>query len=290
MERFFAKRPNLIMLEVTQKCNLNCDYCFKSKFPSDSGEMEWDVFELISRKLDSFEYVTFCGMGEQLLHKHFYEMAAYLENKKLYIITNGTVLIDYERFMEKKNVRNIIFSVDGPNEAIARKSCVKYNFDNLLRNFETGTKYPDMARSINFVISSNNLENALDMFDFCGEHGVNVLSFILPFHNSYWIRKNRQSISKMLEEARKLSIEKNILFNDPFSAYCISQENMAIPYISINGSVRTCCETTNRIPLTGNILEATYDEIWESENYRKFRSGFYCSDCKMVYNNKKVLG
>lgn len=280
MDNICNKYPRLVMIEITTRCNLLCDYCFKSKSNFRSRDMSWEVFSIVKDRISTFEYISFCGMGEQLLHRNFYEMVSSLECHKLLIITNGTVLIDYERLLEKDNIHTITFSVDGPNKEIAQRSCVKYDFDNLMINLEKGMKYKSVVKGINYVLGPGNLEYSLDMFKFCKDNGISSINFLLPSHNPKWIQKNIRAISSVLSEADKLAKENNLIYSGPYKKHCIF-EGAVIPVITSSGFVRPCCNHENSIRMAGNILENSFDKLWENDYYRTFRSGYYCGICNM---------
>ena len=286
MNAFYENYPKLVMVEITNKCNLLCDYCFKSKSSFAVKEMSWETFLLVKKSLEFAELVSFCGMGEQLLHPRLYDMVSSLEDKKVLIITNGTIPIDYERLMSKENIHTITFSVDGPTEEIAKRSCVKYSFRNLLVNLENGRHYTNVPKGINYVMGPENLEHTLDIFEFAKEHGVSSVNLLLPSHNPQWVARNIKVIAETLEQARILSEEMDIGFSDPYKTYCVF-DNSVIPYISTAGYIRPCCDHSNRISLTGSLMKKSFMELWNEPVYEKFRSGYYCRDCSM-YKNKAL--
>ena len=147
-----ANFPKLVMIEITNKCNLRCDYCYKSKANFRVNEMPWDVFLAVKEQVRFAESVSFCGLGEQVLHPRYYEMVQAMEDQKVLVISNGTIPIDYDRLMAKQNVTSITFSVDGPTEEIARLSCSQYRFKNLERNLELAARYSDITLAINYVL------------------------------------------------------------------------------------------------------------------------------------------
>lgn len=271
------------MVEITSKCNLDCGYCYKSRSQYPVDEMSWDVFLSLKERLKFVDIISFCGMGEQLLHPKFYDMVAALKEHQILVITNGTIPIDYEKLLKQDNIHSIAFSVDGSTEEIAHKSCYKYDYDTLIENLENGSKYGNIPKGINCVIGPDNLGDLVNMIDLTTKYKLESINFLLPTHNPRWVKKNTYKIKDALDEARKYAKEKGILYSDTyFSSNQCTFEKSVIPFISLSGNVRPCCGHSSNIPQVGNLLEKTYDEIWGGDVYSKFREGYYCLKCEAL--------
>lgn len=110
-------KPVICVLVVTNKCNLNCKYCFGGyayrKTPDYStGELK----DLIGR-LHSMgtRYLNIHG-GETLLRDDIGEIVRYIKDKGIYccLITNGILL--QEKINEIRQVDNLTISLDGSQE------------------------------------------------------------------------------------------------------------------------------------------------------------------------------
>jgi MoaA/NifB/PqqE/SkfB family radical SAM enzyme len=268
------------MIEITNKCNLRCDYCYKSMVNFKVNEMPWDVFLAVKEQVRFAESISFCGLGEQVLHPRYYDMVQALEDQQVLVITNGTVPIDFPRLMAKQNVTSITFSVDGPTEEIARLSCSQYRFRNLERNLEEAARYSGVTLAINYVLGESNLKSTVAMVEFAARYHAHSLNLLVPSYDSKWVRENDDEIQQTIEAATELGQRLGVVVLTPYRRYCM-YEGAAIPFITISGEVRPCCDHFNRIPLVGNVLRQPFSSIWETPVYRKFQSGHYCETCSM---------
>ena len=96
--------PRKAFLEITNVCNLNCDFCHGTKRKKEF--MTPDDFRTAALRLRSFaEYLYFHLMGEPLLHpelKTFFEIANEM-GYKVIITTNGTLLKEKQDMLLSKN-------------------------------------------------------------------------------------------------------------------------------------------------------------------------------------------
>lgn len=58
--------------------------------------------------------------------------------------------------------------------------------------------------------------------------------------------------------------------------YCQYVHNRT--YVSLEGSVYPCCVGLPSVPVMGNVTHGTLREIWNGDQYIKFRRSFYSSD------------
>lgn len=279
MEYHNLALPKMVMIEVTNNCNLKCSYCIKSKINYQGKNLGWEDFLNTTEKIKEIERVCLCGLGEQVLHPKFYDMLHYLEDHKVSIITNGTIPIKYDLLMYKNNIEFLTFSVDGHNEEICKKSCSEYIFKNLLQNLSEAKKYKDLHIGINFVLSDSNVSYLKEMIDFCIENGVSTLNFIYPSYDTKWVNSNRNKVDQIIDDLIIYADEK-LCVNSPYYQYC-QYDGAPISYIGLNGMVRPCCNHYNDVPIMGSIKEKNFIQLWESEKMDEFKNGNSCRKCKM---------
>ena len=111
------KRFKKIYIEITNKCNLNCTFCNRTKKPF--RELSIDEFKTIIDKIKDYtDYVYFHVQGEPLLHKNLKEFLDICEENdiKVNITTNGTLINKYvEIFNNSKSLRQINISLHSEN-------------------------------------------------------------------------------------------------------------------------------------------------------------------------------
>ena len=87
------KRFKKVYIEITNVCNLSCNFCPKTK--RESGFLSVDKFKKVINEVKEYtDHVYFHLMGEPLLNK---DLAEFLDicaenNLKVNITTNGTLL------------------------------------------------------------------------------------------------------------------------------------------------------------------------------------------------------
>lgn len=278
----FDQLPKEIMLELSDRCNLDCQYCFRSYSSPKGNVIDWIDFCTLVDKLTFVDRIAFCGMGEQLLHPRFYDCVAYAgeKKKKVALITNGTIKLDYARLQESSNVEVITFSVDGTNADIIQRSCSKYQFSKLIENLENGSAFKRMKKAINCVMSDKNIENVAEMAKFCKRYRIGELNMLLPSYSIPWITSNLVRITEVLAILKKECEIHHIRYSGPYEMYCL-YEGQAIPFITAKGLLRPCCDHFNRVRRLGNVLEQEFEELWNSRVYKKFQEGTYCIKCNM---------
>ncbi|MBI3723479.1 radical SAM protein [bacterium] len=77
-----ADTPREVQLEVTNRCNLDCDMCPRLillKVPE--VDMSWETFTQVLDRLDSPESITLTGWGEPLMHPRIFDFVAEIHRR-----------------------------------------------------------------------------------------------------------------------------------------------------------------------------------------------------------------
>jgi uncharacterized protein len=168
---YLDRKIKMITLQVTQQCNLRCDYCvYSGGYENRTHSKKSMDFEMAKRCIDfyiehsvesEFIIVGFYG-GEpliefELIQKCISYIESISEGKKLMftITTNGTLLNEKNiRFLAEHDVVMRI-SLDGPREIHDRSRRFAFNdcgtFDKVMENIEILRKnYPDYYKKLSF--------------------------------------------------------------------------------------------------------------------------------------------
>ena len=157
------------IIHLTEKCNLNCEYCYENKRNKDI-KFE-DIKNLIDYEISTkpkHSVIVFYG-GEPILKKDMIKNTIdYINSKKskskFYygITTNGTLLDDdFIKYMKENQFINIAYSIDGIKEShdLNRKTIDgNLTFDIVEKNAKKLFKYFDDVVAMS-VITKNNLPN-----------------------------------------------------------------------------------------------------------------------------------
>lgn len=108
-------KSQVLLLNVTGKCNLDCPYCFGPKKTEKKLASQKSLEELIAKKAEEgFKTIIFTG-GEPLLRKDIAELIAFTKDLGLYTIlhTNGILLSKKILEKIKTNIDQINLPLDG---------------------------------------------------------------------------------------------------------------------------------------------------------------------------------
>lgn len=205
------------IIHLTDKCNLNCTYCYENKRNKDiSFEDIKNLIDYeISRK-QRYSIIIFCG-GEPLLQKNMIKNTIdYINSKKCKtdfyygITTNGTLLDDdFIKYMKKNKFINIAYSIDGIKEThdLNRKTIdnngtfniVEKNARKLLKSFDNV-----VAMS---VITRNNLSNLGKNVEYLIDIGFKCINLLFDYSQE-WQDEDLNEIKKQYNKIAEIYANK----------------------------------------------------------------------------------
>ncbi len=310
LKKFFKKTssyPSRIVIELTNRCNLNCPYCLvgmqneqESVAHADLGrpwgQMDINLAEKIMRDARDFgmKEVMLTFQGEPLLHDRFVDII-HLAKKyglKAVVFTNGLLLdAQFSRNIIRAGLDSIRFSVDGLTEETYQKNRVGGTFQKVFQNMKDMAQIAREEKSdINitwqFIALRNNEHEIPQARKKAKEIGV-----------SFLVKTFAESIPELTP--RNSSYRRNLQLKpctDIYRMFCVYW----------NGDVVPCCYDVSGKEILGNVNDKTLREIWESPRYMDFRrrvdqavrnpgeEPFLCRSClkwglpqKRKYGNKK---
>lgn len=163
MERKYTS----IRLEITSKCNLNCQYCHNALFNNSQDDMTTDEIIQLVKSLDKkhkIKKVLLTG-GEPLLNKDICEIISEFTNMgiKLDMVTNGTLLTkDYLKRLEKAGLKRIRLSIDSVDDTINTRD--KASTKKLWETAELITSNSNIELAIHTVCSPANVDYLYDVY------------------------------------------------------------------------------------------------------------------------------
>lgn len=268
------KKFKKVYVEITNVCNLSCNFCPKTS--RKSNFMDTESFEHIVKNIRPYtDYVYFHLMGEPFLNKeieHFLEISK--ENQlKVNITTNGTLIREVKDILINaqalRQVNISLHSFEANEEQIdfneyinniidfVKEATEKTNIICSLRLWNLDTKYS----------ASNNMN--VDIFELLQqEFELNCdLKECLKEKNSFKL-KNNVYIS-MGEKFKWPSLNEEELGE---RAFCYGLRDQI--GILVDGTVVPCClDSEGSIPL-GNIFYSSLDEILNSKRAKEIYDGF----------------
>lgn len=233
-----------IYIEITNICNLNCDFCVPHTRKHEYMDIA-NFIHILDEIKDYSDYIYLHVKGEPLLHPNFDELVkiAYNRGFKINLTTNATLLKEHLNIT--KYLRQINVSFHATNNTEILKICK--NIHDCIINF----------RIWNFDENSE----AIDQI----KHEFNINTFPDNFSN-YTLGKNI-----FLSVAQKFEWP-DISKTETSNGYCHGLKDQIA--ILVNGTVVPCCLDNNGDINLGNIFDEHLDEILSKEKTQSIIKNF----------------
>ncbi len=297
-----------------QMCAINYD----TRHRNGSGRpatFEPALFERLRPLFPTLLRAHLYGLGEPVLNPHLadYIRALSAAGIETWFTTNATLIDEAKaRELAEAGASRISVSIDGATaetyETIRRGA----RFASMLRGLHALTA---MRRTlgrpqvtVNFVAMDCNLHELPALVDLCAEAGVEAIN-VEPLFD--WgdqsaelaVHYQREALGSMAEAAgtdllataRERAGEAGIHFSSRFLSDSgtldyrervrrrragdgwLCSEPWSTVFITAAGEVRTCCLNDT---VFGNLFEQSFEEIWNGEPYRRFRTEHTLPDGK----------
>ncbi|RLF66317.1 MAG: tungsten cofactor oxidoreductase radical SAM maturase [Thermoplasmata archaeon] len=311
----------VVFIELTTRCNLNCEMCFKRYWKDSEGDMDERTFFKILDDLSEFpnvDVVVFGGIGEPFMHPRIMEFIQEVKSRgyRLAITTNGTFISeDLALKIIDAGVDTLYFSVD---TIPGRETILGHvEFERTIEAIRTLQELKQRLKSkrpligIEFVITTDNYKIIPEAMDYFRELGVDslILSNIIPMSEDHadkivYDEEHSHDVEKVLSDPRVLKnthYYRVLLpnFRPHVERHCRFVESGAT-VIRHDGEVCPCYRLSHNyveyimgrrkeviMYSFGNVMERSLREIWTSKEYSLFRykvlTGLYpsCIDCKL---------
>ena len=273
----------MVVVEITNVCNLqcvHCPFCFISKEPGyRPRHMEWALYKKIVDEVSLYPGTIFrllCD-GEPLCHPRFIEMIRYAKMNGLgpvNFITNG-LLMDESRATAvlEAGVEAVEFSLDALNKETYEVIRKGSSFEAVMRHVTGFIRLRDrlQARTKIFVsiIDQPEAEAELDAFI------------------AYWTPRVDRVITRAYTSIRGL-VDTTKIKAGTHSQRWPCPDLWKRFFINVDGFAEFCVEDWYDQSIIGNIDKATIKSVWGSPDYekirtlhrqRKFQDVPYCSGC-----------
>lgn len=250
-----------IYVEITNACNLSCDFCIKNQ--RELKFMSEKEFKIILEKLKNHtKYLYFHVLGEPLMHpkiNEFINLASL--SYKVNITTNGYLI---EKIKNNKNIRQLNISLHSYNS--------KYNIN-----------LDDYLNHIFEVVDT--LENTFISYRLWG-NSSNVDKILNKLNEKYNTSLSKNSLKKNNKLKDNIYLNKEEEFIWPSMNNNYYNENGKcyglIDHIGVlvDGTIIPCCLDTLGIINLGNIFKDDLSSLKDNKLCNEMIRGFK--------NNKKV--
>jgi MoaA/NifB/PqqE/SkfB family radical SAM enzyme len=312
--------PRFVQIEPVGQCNLRCQMCPIAYRPdglpgSPPAFIEVNTFRQLVDSFPGLEELHLQGLGEPLMHPHFFAMVRYATERGIRVSTNTNLtLLTSVRVKPcvDSGLDTLHASIDGATAATYESIRLRANFSKVLRNLDRLVACREDLRSatpqvrIVAVAMRRNLDELPDIVRLAHEHGVDTV-FVQHLCHDYSegtlpeaYRSMRdfvtaetllgmppERVEAVFGEARRTAKALGIDLRLPPLAEPPKRRNNPRgcdwphhgAYLSYRGESMPCCmvSTPDRIKL-GNMAEQGVAAVWNNLPYRAFRAALASDD------------
>jgi MoaA/NifB/PqqE/SkfB family radical SAM enzyme len=265
--------PLMIDVELTNKCNMKCMFCFNSMQSREIGFMSEETYlSMLEEVMPGKIPLRFIRWGENLIHK---DATRYMRMAKergllVHLTTNGSILTEgiIKELIDMK-LDSIKISFQGANEKNYEAMRNNKMYQKVIRNLQKLWEMRGGGHHPHIQISStmtDETENEIEEFK----------RFVSPMVDAIAIGKT--NLSRVDPDRMKFSDEEKNKFNN-----LKSREKLVKQYkecvevfdkLSINwdGTVSACCGDYDNILLVGDIKTQKLKDIWTGKPMDEIRN------------------
>ena len=272
-------KPITFSVEPTNFCNLECPEC-----PSGLGSLTRPLgllsFEKFKNVIDEIQshcfYIQLFFQGEPYINKELPEMIKYAQSKNIYvsISTNG-LLINEKKVEQILNSapNKLIFSIDGLDEESYQNYRVGGTFkdaDVALRRLLQKKKDKKLNKpfvELQFIVMKQNEDQIEKVFEYGKEAGIDKVVLKTMQVSSY---ENAERFLPENEEFRRYNVENGqVKMKGKMKNHCFALWRTSV--VTWDGKIVPCCFDKDAKYELGLLNGKSFNEIWHSEKYHKFR-------------------
>ena len=302
LKPYITSYPYTIEIEITNKCNKKCLICEHTYWNEPNRDLTFDEFLKIINCFPKLKWVNLTGEGDAFLNKDYLKMIEYLKSKNICVyLVDSFDLIDESKSAKliQLGVDGIWISMDSANKEIYEKIKIGCDFDKIIKNIKTllqlkkKYKSPIPELCFRYIITKLNLDGLSKFVEFIaklrddydlGEGSKIEFAGLLYFpeiEHLYLSEIPKDIVFETLATARKYGM--HVDFSHPEHSSKLPAMHLCSawsePYIMMGGYVMPCCAVlmSNKRDFLrkyslGNIFEQSFEKIWYSERYKKFRA------------------
>ncbi|TFH65575.1 MAG: radical SAM protein [Candidatus Zixiibacteriota bacterium] len=304
-------RPEMVVWEITRRCNLSCPHCYTAATTKDfpefnTGQCKEIIDALIGLGTTDIGWTG----GEPLLRNDLEELMVYARERgaiKSGITTNG-ILLDVKRAhnLKQAGLNSLQISIDGttPERNFRIRRATDEEFHHALEAVRICVSL-DMKLHIAMVLGKENLDDAWEMLKLAHREGVEFIRFcgFVPVGRG----RHKQSIERLrfdsdLSKIREfvdevVQLESPKVYFDPAVGpvppryqFHVCNAGVQTMYLNCLGDVYPCTSLLNKRFIVGNVNASSLADIWNdpkmTEVAQLLREEIHgqCSSCRHFHN------
>lgn len=280
-----------IYIEITNKCNFNCVYCYNDSNYTKNEEISFQVIKKI------VEFCTQSGVktleisgGEPLIHSYFNEILEYIYEKGLRVrlISNGSLFSKHIEILQRYNPM-IQTTLDGYTSELNDFQRGDKSFNLIINGIKSllESKYSGKLVS-RCNLSKNNYLYISEYVDYLYNLGVRNIMFEVLNHmgraminNDIILKKNKETnqyfeLQKKLEELNELYPDMELIgIYDPistcgyFDVYNQKKTDVSLR-VDVYGNLYPCQFIDTKKYILGNLYTTSVEEIISVNKFEEF--------------------
>lgn len=298
-EKIISRYPTFYNLEISSRCNLRCIMCEYRYWNKTGQDITFEEFKSIYSKIPWIARILYphllkfqlSGIGEVFMNKDALKIMEFIKNKGGFITFADNFTLITEKTAQKLvelKVDKIIISLDGATKQVYEKIRCGAIFEKVIKNIKyivelkkkTNKKFPQLI--VRFVPLKENIHELNDFVKLIKNIGLNNIEIpsLYVFEQNKDLNFNLTDFQKYLDKALITAKEANIDIMFFKSKQHISECGRVGTslYITCEGEILPCNALNQRNVRAvikeysfGNIYKKSIADIWNSENYKKFR-------------------
>lgn len=266
---------DMVYLEITNSCNLNCIHCYKTAgdaLPHELTTKEWGT--VIDELAALGVFAASVTGGEPFMRKDLFDILTLLTENTIGItlFTNGTLLTEeYVKKLKRIGLEKVAVSIDGTkkgHENIRGKS----TFDKTVKGIKLLIEYGLTVRS-NTLVYTGNIHELEALIQLLLELGVNEMVF------DRFMGVGRGECSpliphldtgKTLSDIRKKFEDIHMKYGDATGLYSFCGIGTSMVTITAQGDVVLCPVLSSPDYCGGNVRD-TLRRVWDSPVFQPLR-------------------
>lgn len=302
---FLPSMPAQAQIEITNKCNLDCNMCPRESLAVEYKHMDFDLFEKIVGRLNDVRLVTLTGWGEPFMHPRIFDMINLCKKKGFYVqLTTNGIFPSQNITGEIINsgLDSISFSIDtinGKSNFGHKNNGAKNSILRLLK--DRNSSRPKIT--IQSTIQKDGGEEINALIRWGASVGIDRVNLgrLDQRYNKELPRPSKEKEREILIEADRLGRELGVEVDciqyalgkgiqkeiykilkhalHRFGKHCL--KTYTYVYVNLNGDVTPCCG----LPLykIDNIIQKELKYIWRGKKFNEFRNKQFeiCGKCDL---------
>lgn len=278
----FCGYPRDVMVESTPACNLNCALCPSARryLKGELGMMSIAEFKKIADRLKGYTpTLTLFFRGEPFLNPDFIKMVRYASKNHFRTMTSTNAMLIRDDMIDEiidSGLDKLVVAMDGLTKETYEAYRIGGKFEQVYSTVKKicaekkkrGITKPYVQ--IQFIVMKHN-EKDLKLLPRAkkdlGVDNIQLKYVAIPT----WAEKDKSTLQKMAKDylptigVKRYTNDLKII-EPPDS--CPFERKTTVMY---NGDVVVCCFDINAQYKVGNLLEQSFEEIWNSAKYVKYR-------------------